>query len=191
MSTSAPSAPAASRSATVRSAASPLPMPPGSTTTPGGAVTVISSRVDGDAADAAEAERRRGEHGHAGRVLDAAPVAVGDEHRKHGRIEPALGDPPRLDHRREQRDRRRIDDDRLGRPSSVDAGDVAVGEEAAPALLEVLEQPARARSMAPAGAPVDDDVGVARHDPESALSGCHGSWPPGRRSSGRWHARWA
>ena len=182
MSTSAPLVPAASSSVTTRSAASPLPMPPGSSATPAGAVTIRMSGSIVTEPRPSDARRGRWQDRHSARVVDAGSVPVRDEDRQDGGVVPAACRLPGFGHRRDQRQRERVDHDGAS-VGEVDPGDVAVGQEPAPALLDPLER--LLGSGQGSGGGVDgDDVGIARHDPEAVLSDCHGCGRPGPSSSG-------
>ena len=146
MSTQTPATPARSASPTSRSAARPLPMPPGSNPVPGGQAHDRVGVVDLDvAARPHEVAAARGpldrEDGRAAREQSLSERVVAGAHdvAEHGRVERAARQAPRLDRLLDEEQRRRVDADRLS-GVGVEAADLAVGEEPAPAPFEPPEQ---------------------------------------------------
>ena len=160
--THTPAAPPSITSPTTRSAASPLPIPPGSNPTPRGSLTVASRTTMSvhPFLSALDADRMLGTQ-----AFERPVVAGADHVAEHRGIEAATREAPRLD-------RPRHEQHGVGTDGNVVAGapvqraDLARRDEAAPPLFERCD--ARSRAGKQTGIRTDDDdVDVTAHRAKS------------------------
>ena len=144
-------------------------MPPGSKPVPAGRRTSrpsTSMSVQPEQQRAAAGRRARTD------VVERPVVAGADDVTQHGGIEAPAREPPRLDGPLdEQHGLLRHRDRRPRAPGEL--GDLAVGKEAAPPPLEIVDSATRPLDES-RDSPHYDHVGIAAHGSEAKLS-CHGS----------------
>ena len=168
MLTQAPATPSAISSVATRSAANPLPIPPGSNDSPAGRVTVASSTtmsVQPDACAVPAAGELFADFCGRAELLERTVVAGAQEVVEKCRIERSAGEPPRLDGAIDEETSVRRDGHRVTGPL-VERGHLAVGPEPAPAALQLLDA-GDCPSHRPVVAADDEEMGVRAHRSEA------------------------